>query len=126
MDILQEFSKYLQAADPRVPAKTVLASWLFERLATCPKTLTDKVLHCELSISLLEADAATDLSYTSTEGNNYTFTSESKSGKRLLNSLYHYSLSYENQKWVRFIHKLKASDFNGSDVNEDVSDSSNI
>jgi len=116
MDILQEFSRYLQAADPHLPAKDVLASWLFERLGTNPESLADKVLHYEISISQLDTElvspAGLELGYKSnTDGNYYTFSADSASGQRLLNSLYHYSMSYEHQKWVRFVHGLRASDF---------------
>ncbi|MBU6450815.1 MAG: hypothetical protein KGS72_03485 [Cyanobacteria bacterium REEB67] len=41
----------------------------------------------------------------------YFFKGASSSGSRLLNSLYEYSMSYEQQKWSRFIHSVKASDF---------------
>lgn len=117
MDILQEFSRYLQAADPQLPAKDVLASWLFERLASDPQSLADKVIHYEISISQantkpIATETDLDLGYQSLkDGNYYTFTAGSASGQRLLNSLYHYSMSYEHQKWVRFVHDLRASDF---------------
>lgn len=114
MDILQEFSRYLQAADPQLPAKDVLATWLFERLASQPESLADKVLHTELSINQPDVELTTpaglDLGYKA-DGNYYTFSAGSASGQRLLNSLYQYSLSYEHQKWVRFVHDLRASDF---------------
>lgn len=35
------------------------------------------------------------------------FKGNSSSGSRLLTSLYEYSMSYEQQKWSRFVHKLK-------------------
>ena len=41
----------------------------------------------------------------------YFFEGASGSGVRLLNSLYEYSMSYEQQKWSRFVHGVKASDF---------------
>lgn len=116
MDILLEFSRYLQAADPQLPAKDVLATWLFERLASRPESQADKVLHYELSINqadiALKTPASLELGYKSDQdGNYYTFSAGSESGQRLLNSLYQYSMSYEHQKWVRFIHELRASDF---------------
>lgn len=116
MDILQEFSRYLQAADPQRPAKDVLATWLFERLGKSPESLADKVLHYEISINQLDTKLISpkelELGYKSDlDGNYYTFSADSESGQRLLNSLYHYSMSYEHQKWVRFVHDLRASDF---------------
>lgn len=41
----------------------------------------------------------------------YYFQGASPSGVTLLNSLYEYAMSYEQQKWSRFVHKVKASDF---------------
>jgi hypothetical protein len=41
----------------------------------------------------------------------YFFKGTSTSGSRLLNSLYEYAMSYEQLKWSRFIHSVKASDF---------------
>lgn len=43
--------------------------------------------------------------------NMYVFKGASKSGDRLLKSLVEYCLSIEHQKWARFVHSLKASDF---------------
>ena len=41
----------------------------------------------------------------------FVFKGASASGVRLLNSLLEYSMSYEQQRWSRFVHSLKASDF---------------
>lgn len=41
----------------------------------------------------------------------YTFVALSESGSRLLKSLYEYAMSYEQQKWSRWVHCIKASDF---------------
>lgn len=41
----------------------------------------------------------------------FVFKGASASGARLLNSLWEYSMSYEQQRWSRFVHSLKASDF---------------
>lgn len=45
------------------------------------------------------------------DGSAYFFKGTSSSGSRLLNSLYEYSMSYEQLKWSRFVHSVKASDF---------------
>lgn len=39
------------------------------------------------------------------------FSGSSDSGERLLKSLYEYAASYEQQRWSRWVHSLKASDF---------------
>ena len=41
----------------------------------------------------------------------YVFCGTSSSGRRLLKSLYEYCQSYEQQRFARFIHTIKASDF---------------
>ena len=117
--ILEAFAAYLHAADPNVCATDVLARWLWERLTAPPTNNVDRVLHCEMAISAAKP--------TGREANQdflpryeragarqaYIFKGTSESGRRLLKSLYEYCLSYEQQKWARFVHGLKASDFNG-------------
>lgn len=48
---------------------------------------------------------------TSQNPTTYVFIGKSQSGERLLKSLVEYCLSIEHQKWARFVHSLKASDF---------------
>ncbi len=43
----------------------------------------------------------------------YYFKGASASGRKLLKSLWEYSQSFEQQRWSRFLHGLKASDFQG-------------
>ena len=52
--------------------------------------------------------------------NSYVFCGTSKSGKRLLKSLRRYSQSYEHQKLARWLHQLKASDFEPKNSNKDA------
>ncbi|HEY9677952.1 MAG TPA: hypothetical protein V6C76_08075 [Drouetiella sp.] len=118
--ILEAFAKYLQAADPRKPATEVLAQWLLERLTAQPRNNVDRVVHAEMSLwkssrgegdktSTFDASGTPDLS-------TVRFTGRSPQGKVLLKSLYEYCLSYDSQKWSRFVHNLKASDFVGRQV----------
>jgi len=137
--ILEAFSQYLQNAAPETPASLVLSAWLWERLRQAPLTPVDKVIHCEVAISMaasnrpathprtirLPADAEialkakgsvrrlqdNDLEEVKGEGSAFFFKGTSNSGSRLLNSLYEYSMSYEQHKWSRFVHSVKASDF---------------
>ncbi|MBY0360228.1 MAG: hypothetical protein K2W82_19665 [Candidatus Obscuribacterales bacterium] len=104
--ILEAFATYLQAADPKVPAKEVLTRWLWERLTLPAQNNVDRVVRSELTV-VRDSD--------STEYSNqahYYFNPISDSGRRLLATLYEYSMSYEQQKWSRWVHSLKASDFN--------------
>jgi hypothetical protein len=116
--ILEAFAQYLQAAEDGKPATDVLARWLFERLSVPPVTVVDRVLHCEVRVlSTKEASAGTLVFFdsskekNSTDKSSYIFRGTSSSGSKLLKALYEYSLSYEQQKWARWVHSLKASDF---------------
>ncbi len=111
--ILEAFAQYLQQADPEVPATYMLAQWLWERLSLPPESTVDNVLHCEISIAKSSTQSKKALQLdASAQGPRYVFYGRSASGVRLLQSLYQYALSYEQQKWARWVHWLKASDFN--------------
>jgi hypothetical protein len=137
--ILEAFSQYLHHASPELPASQVLSAWLWERLREAPKSPVDKVIHCEVGIARaaknqpathprtirLPEAAETALKFKgsvrrlqdngkeveSNDSSAYFFKGNSSSGSRLLNSLYEYSMSYEQLKWSRFVHSVKASDF---------------
>lgn len=110
--ILEAFAKYLHQADPQSSAEEILARWLWERLSVPPESNIDRVLHCELALlrSGYEGRGALSL-YSGRKGVVYVFAPLSESGRRLLKSLHQYSLSYEQQKWSRWVHYIKASDF---------------
>jgi hypothetical protein len=111
--ILEAFAEYLQTADPKLPATDVLARWLWKHLSSPPLTKVDRVLHCEMTIS--EMTESTNANYAKMarpkKRISYVFRGKSPSGRRLLRSLYEYCQSYDQQKWSRWVHKLKASDF---------------
>jgi len=125
--ILEAFAKYLHESDPALSSTEVLGRWLWEKLSMPPQCNVDQVIHCEIVIchqdALLDenpeicsvimphsrSDAA-DLDVP------YVFRGTSISGNRLLNSLKEYGLSYESQKWARWVHNIRASDFTVSDA----------
>jgi len=119
--ILEAFSKYLHEADPSLTSTEVLARWLWERLNTPPLSNVDSVIHCEISMcrqDTTEDDLDPDelFIFKNNDENHdedaaYVFRGKSISGDRLLNSLKSYGHSYEQQKWSRWVHKIKASDF---------------
>lgn len=117
--ILEAFAEYLHAADPNIPATDLLGKWLWEKLTQPAISNVDRVLHCEMSICAAKgvkganADAEPMPRYQSGGKQEYGFKGTSDSGRRLLKSLYEYCCSYEQQKWARWVHKLKASDFGG-------------
>lgn len=114
--ILEAYSKYLQTADSNICATDILARWLWERLSLPAQTNIDQVLHCELRLLRVNTTNNSNLFFQIASKEEckpliYIFKGNSVSGNMLLKSLYEYSLSYEQQKWARFIHSLKASDF---------------
>lgn len=68
----------------------------------------DRVIKHEVSIQRSEADVGSE---TTDSESKFTFVPLSDSGSRLLKSLYEYAMSYEQQKWSRWVHCVKASDF---------------
>jgi hypothetical protein len=121
--ILEAFAQYLQSADAKTPATEVLARWLWEKLSAPSQTPVDKVLQCEIHLALTKASSYNGLPYPErlheshqrrkNQRPAYVFRGASPSGSKLLKLLYEYCLSYEQQKWSRWVHSLKASDFNG-------------
>ena len=114
--ILEAFAKYLQTADNSISSSTILGQWLWERLTLPAETVIDQVLQCELRFLRVKNANGHRLAMRITDTAGYppvcyVFQGNSPSGLRLLASLYEYSLSYEQQKWARWVHSLKASDF---------------
>jgi len=117
--ILEAFAKYLQTADSSVSSTAILSRWLWERLTLPAETIVDQVLQHELKFLRVRHAGGQPLAYhlNATPGYSplyYVFQGNSPSGLRLLASLYEFSLSYEQQKWARWVHSLKASDFTTS------------
>lgn len=112
--ILEAFSKYLQSSDPERSAVNVLVQWLWERLSLPAQNNVDRVIKHEIGIERGETSGKSEeLAPFAENGESakYTFVALSSSGSRLLNSLYEYAMSYEQQKWSRWVHCVKASDF---------------
>lgn len=103
--IIEAFSKYLQQADPEQSAVSVLVRWLWERLSMPAQNNVDRVIKHEIGIE--RSDDQEDPS----KDTRFLFVPLSKSGSNLLKSLYEYAMSYEQQKWSRWVHCVKASDF---------------
>lgn len=111
--ILEAFAEYLHASDQSIPATEVLSRWIKERLDAPVLTNVDRVVHCEISIAKVAKKA--DCKETAPA---LAFKGNSKSGRLLLKSLYEYCQSYEQQKWARYIHNLKASDFRAGELRD--------
>lgn len=131
--ILEAFAEYLHEADPRQHSRDVLAEWLLEKLAsTKTGSNVERVLQLEIIIckedDITEQEDAWVMALPRTASirqrldellsdieedvdADYVFRGSSESGNRLLKSLDEYSQSYEHQKWARWVHQIKASDF---------------
>ena len=96
--IIKAFSEYVKQFNDDIPTNLLLYGWLKTKLSQKPECNVTKVIHKELTLL-------------SDENCNITFTGKSKTGIELLESLYKYADSYEQQKFTRWVHKLKASDF---------------
>lgn len=112
--ILEAFAEYLHASDQSLPATEVLSRWIKERLDAPVITNVDRVVHCEFSI----ARVAGRENCSDKPGSKLAFKGNSKSGRQLLKSLYEYCQSYEQQKWARYVHNLKASDFRAGELSD--------
>lgn len=123
--ILEAFAEYLHEADPELHSRDVLANWLLEKLSIKPESSVDKVIQLEIELCQgqngdreeleeeysFAVNGSPKVSRLSRINQPLVFKGASKSGNRLLKSLEEYSQSYENQKWARWAHEVKASDF---------------
>lgn len=96
--IIRAFSEYIRQFDDDIETNVLLFGWLKGRLSQKAECNVTKVIQKEISLL-------------SDENCNVTFTGKSKTGTKLLDSLYKYADSYEQQKFTRWVHDLKASDF---------------
>ena len=91
--ILKEFSEYLQANENESSVK-LLYRWLKEKLQVLPVTNVDKVIKTEL--------------YTAENAyGDFLIIAKRESGRKLMQALYNFALSYEHQKVARDVHNLK-------------------
>ncbi len=96
--ILKEFSQYLQSNLDK-SSILLLNEWIKQKILTPASTNIDKIIQTELYIA-------------KNKYNDTLIVAKDESGRKLLNALYNFSLSFEHQKIARWIHDKKASDFN--------------
>ncbi len=113
--IIDAFANYLRKSDPELSALVILARWLWENLTFAENnTQISKVLKAEIAVSISKKNLS-NTDFKPVKPLNvpvYLFSPKSPTRKVLLQNLYDFCLSYEHQKWSRFIHHVKASDFN--------------
>ncbi len=98
--ILKEFSQYLQDNLDK-SAVTLLNAWLKEKIETPAQTNVDKIIQAEIYIA-------------KNKYNDSLLIAKGESGRKLIQTLYNFSLSFEQQKIARWIHNKNATDFNNS------------
>ena len=98
--ILKEFSQYLQE-NIEESAVVLLNKWLKTKIETPAQTNVDKIIQTEIYIA-------------KNKYNDTLLIAKSESGRKLINTLYNFSLSFEQQKIARWIHNKKPNDFNNS------------
>ena len=100
--IIKDFSDYLKLNyDGKISTTELLSKWLKEKIENPPKTLIDKIIQKEIYLAKNK--------YTK-KRNEYFITGKSKSGRILINALFNFALSFEQQDIARKIHNLKISD----------------
>ena len=95
--ILKEFSDFLKTNEQK-PSVSLLFVWLKQKIETPAKSNVDKILQKEIYIAKNNV------------GHNL-FIGKSPSGRNLIQSLYNFALSFEQQKMARWLHDKKANDF---------------
>ncbi len=96
--IISAFSKHIRSYQADIPPVIILIRWIKDILSKEPENNIEKVIHEEIAIKQNESGL-------------YMLLGKSKSGANLIESLYKFALSYEQQNFVRWIHSVKASDF---------------
>ena len=96
--ILKEFSEYLLEHSDESSVK-LLYRWLREKLEVLPVTNVDKIIKTELFSA-------------KNEYGDFLIIAKRESGRKLIQTLYNFALSFEHQKIARNIHNLKPEDFN--------------
>lgn len=95
--ILKEFSDFLQKNEEK-PSVSLLYIWLKLKIETPAKSNVDKILQKEIYIAKNKAGHS-------------MFIGKSPSGRNLMQSLYNFALSFEQQKMARWVHNQKANNF---------------
>jgi len=96
--ILKAFSDYLKEFKSDVPTVILLSRWLKDKLLKLPEDNIERIIHSEVSLFM-------------NKNGGFLLVGNDKSGRILIESLYNFALSYEQQNFNRWIHNKKASDF---------------
>lgn len=95
--ILKDFSDFLKQNEEK-PSVSLLYVWLKLKIESPAKTNVDRILQKEIYIA-------------KNKTGNFLFIGKSPSGRNLMQSLYNFALSFEQQKMSRWVHNQKANNF---------------
>ena len=95
--ILKEFSEFLQNNEDK-PSVTLLYIWLKMKIEAPAKSNVDRILQKEIYIAKNKAE-------------DFFMIGKSPSGRKLIDALYNFALSFEQQQYARWIHERKPQDF---------------
>ena len=95
--ILKEFSEFLQKNEEK-PSVSLLYVWLKMKIEGPAKSNVDRILQKEIYIAKNNVG-------------NFLFIGKSPTGRNLIQSLYNFALSFEQQKMSRWVHNQKANNF---------------
>lgn len=95
--ILKEFSDFLKTHEEK-PSVSLLYVWLKLKIETPAASNIDKILQKEIYIA-------------KNKNENCLFIGKSPSGRKLIQTLYNFALSFEQQKMARWVHNQKANNF---------------
>ena len=95
--IIKEYSDFLKQNEQK-PSVSLLYFWLKTKIENPAKSNVDRILQKEIYIAKNKIG-------------NFLFIGKSPSGRNLLESLYNFALSFEQQKMARWIHNQKANNF---------------
>ena len=103
--IIKYFSDYLKENYKKDEKSTIelLSFWLKEKIENPPKCLEDKVIQREIYIAKNKNTPKT---------NEFFLIGKSDSGRILINALFNFAQSFEQQDFARTIHNSKISDIN--------------
>ena len=95
--ILKKFSEFLQKNEEK-PSGSLLYVWLKMKIESPAKSNVDRILQKEIYIAKNNVG-------------NFLFIGKSPTGRNLIQSLYNFALSFEQQQYARWIHERKPQDF---------------
>ena len=99
--IIKDFSQFLlKNYNGKEKTVELLSKWIKEKIENPPKTLVDKVIQKEIYLAKNKKEE-------------FLLIGKSDSGRILINSLFNFALSFEQQDYARKIHNLKSSNIKG-------------